>query len=114
VGIIGCAGDRRDEDIITMGRYAGEIFDEIIIRHDKDGRGRTNEELTSLIMQGIYRAKQKMQFTVISDEIEALTYAMEHAENGSFIVLSSDETKKSIEFVTVWQQENKQELVNQF
>jgi cyanophycin synthetase len=114
LGIIGCTGDRRDEDIRTMGRYAGEIFDEIIIRHDKDGRGRTNEELSSLIMQGIYRAKQKMQVIVISDEIEALAYAMEHAEKGSFIVVSSDETKKSIEFVTSFQKKNKQELANQF
>jgi len=107
-GIIGCAGDRRDEDIKLMGRYAAEIFDEIIIRHDKDGRGRTNEELTQLIMEGIKSEKPEMEVTVISDEMEALSYAMEYAIKGSFIVVSSDETHKSIELVKQKQEEQKQ------
>jgi cyanophycin synthetase len=107
-GIIGCAGDRRDEDIKLMGRYAAEIFDEIIIRHDKDGRGRTNEELTQLIMEGIKSEKPEMEVTVISDETEALSYAMEYAIKGSFIVVSSDETHKSIELVKQKQEEQKQ------
>ena len=33
VGIIGCAGDRRNQDIIRMGQSVAEMFDEIIIRH---------------------------------------------------------------------------------
>src|SRR5690242_4986832 len=107
-GIIGCAGDRRDEDIKLMGRYAAEIFDEIIIRHDKDGRGRTNEELTQLIMAGIKSEKPEMEVTVISDETEALSYAMEYAIKGRFIVVSSDETHKSIELVKQKQEEQKQ------
>ncbi len=103
-GIIGCAGDRRDEDIITMGRYAAEIFDEIIIRHDKDGRGRTNDEITQLITEGIKSEKPEMEVTIISDEVEALSYAMEYAIKGSFIVVCSDEVQKSIEFVKAQQQ----------
>ena len=48
-------------DIRSMGKYAAEMFDEIIIRHDKDGRGRTNEELTQLITQGIHSVMQKLK-----------------------------------------------------
>ncbi len=112
-GIIGCAGDRRDEDIRTMGKYAAEIFDEIIIRHDKDGRGRTNDEITRLITEGITSVKPGMEFTVISDETEALAYAIEHASKGSFIVLCSDEIQKSIQYVSGLQQENQHLMVNQ-
>ena len=104
-GIVGCAGDRRDEDIRMMGRYAAEIFDEIIIRHDKDGRGRTNDELTQLITEGIKSVSPEIEITIISDEIEALSYAMENAVKGSFIVVCSDEIQRSIEFVTTQQQE---------
>ena len=104
-GIIGCAGDRREEDIIAMGKYAAEIFDEIIIRHDKDGRGRTNEEITRLIMQGIFSVKPNMAITVISDEMEALSYAIQHADKDSFVVNCSDEIKESIEFVMAQQQQ---------
>jgi cyanophycin synthetase len=92
-GIIGCAGDRRDDDIRLMGKYAAEIFDEIIIRHDKDGRGRTNEELTQLIVEGIKSEKPEMEITVISNEAEALSYATEYAIKGSFIVVSSDDVQ---------------------
>jgi len=100
VGIIGCAGDRRNEDIKNMGRYTAEIFDEVIIRHDKDGRGRTNEELTRLITEGIQSVRPDVQPLIISDEQEALEYAMENAGKGTFIVLSSDQVQKSIDFVT--------------
>ena len=111
VGIIGCAGDRRDEDIRTMGKYAAEIFDEIIIRHDEDGRGRTNDELTQLITEGIKSVSPEIEITVISNEIEALSYAIENAIKGSFIVCSSDEIQKSIEFVTMQQQQSENAMI---
>lgn len=99
VGIIGCAGDRRDEDIRQMGMYSAEIFDEIIIRHDKDGRGRTDEEITRLIVEGIRRIKSACDPVIISDKQEALNYAINHAGKSTFIVLASDEISKSIEFL---------------
>lgn len=91
VGIIGCTGDRRDGDIVTMGRYAAEVFDQVIIRHDKDGRGRTNEEITSLILEGIHQVIPHKPYIIISDEMEALQYAVEHAVAGSFITDCTDE-----------------------
>jgi cyanophycin synthetase len=99
VGIIGCPGDRRDSDIRDIGSYAAQIFDKIIIRHDKDGRGRSQEQLTSLITEGIYKVKPDAEILVISDEIEALAYAIEHAYKGTFIVVSTDNIKGSTEYV---------------
>jgi cyanophycin synthetase len=34
IGVVSMAGDRRDEDIIEMGRIAAGIFDELIFRED--------------------------------------------------------------------------------
>ena len=96
--VIGCTGDRRDDDIRTMARYAAEAFDKLIIRHDKDGRGRKDWELTQLIMEGIHSVKPQLTPLVISDEVEALDYAINHAGNGSFIVVSSDDIQRSIEY----------------
>jgi cyanophycin synthetase len=104
IGIIGCAGDRRDEDIKNMGRSAAEMFDEIIIRHDRDNRGRTKEDLTNLITKGIQSVKPGAVISVISDELEAIAHAMEHARKGTFIVVSSDDVQRSIEFVTAQKQ----------
>jgi cyanophycin synthetase len=99
VGIITSPGDRRDEDIRNIGLYAAQIFDEIIIRHDKDGRGRSNEEITNLIREGIRKVKPYMQVTVVSDETEAIRFAMETAQDNSFIVACVDEVRQSLDFV---------------
>jgi cyanophycin synthetase len=99
VGIIGCSGDRRDSDIREMGAWAGKIFDKIIIRHDKDGRGRSNQQLTELITDGIVSVKPDAAIEVISDEVEALAFAMRQAHKGTFIVLGSDDIKGSTDYV---------------
>ena len=112
VVIIGCAGDRRDEDIKKMGKYVAEAFDEIIIRHDKDSRGRTNEELTELITEGIKSVKPYWQPLIISDEVEALEYAIRHSGKGAFIVDSTDEIQGSTAFV-MKQMEEQENMASQ-
>jgi cyanophycin synthetase len=113
VGIIGCAGDRRDDDIRTMGRCAAETFDEIIIRHDEDGRGRSNEELTRLIKEGIHSVRPHADPVIISDEQEALAYAIEQADKGTFIVCSSDDIQNSIEFVKQRQEKDAPKMAHE-
>lgn len=98
-GIIAGVGDRRDEDIRNVGFYAGQIFDEIIIRHDKDSRGRTNEELTQLLIDGIIQSNPKVLVSVISDECEAIQYAIENAKEGTLVVVCSEHVKETLEFV---------------
>jgi len=99
VGIIASPGDRRDEDIKNVGFIAGQMFDELIIRHDKDGRGRTKEQLTQLAVLGIMRANPNAVINIISDELEAIQYAMDNARKGSFIVVLSDKVQESINYV---------------
>ncbi|MFL5752892.1 MAG: cyanophycin synthetase [Bacteroidia bacterium] len=99
VGIIAGVGDRRDEDIRNLGEIAAETFDEIIIRHDKDLRGRTKEEFTQLLTEGIRKKRPDLPVTVISDELEALQYAMDNARPGAFITTFTDSVKNSIAFM---------------
>jgi cyanophycin synthetase len=82
-----------------MGRTCAEIFDQLVIRHDKDGRGRTNENITELIMQGIRMVKPDLEVPVISDEREALTYVIQESQPGAFIVACSDEIRETIAFL---------------
>jgi cyanophycin synthetase len=99
VGIVAATGDRRDEDIRNVGRFAAQVFDEIIIRHDKDGRGRTNEEMSQLIREGAYSVKPDVAVNVISDEFEAIQYAVNHAKKNAFIFVCVDKVHKALEFV---------------
>lgn len=97
--IIGATGDRRDEDIRNLGKYAASTFNEIIIRHDKDPRGRTNEELTGLVMEGIRSVNANPRVEVISDEAAAIEFAVTHAPQEAFIFVCADHVKHSIELV---------------
>jgi cyanophycin synthetase len=90
VGIIAGVGDRRDEDTIALGRQAAKMFQEIIIRQDKNMRGRTEQEIIDLITKGIFEVDPNKKLTVIKKETEAIEFAIKNAEPGSFITICSD------------------------
>lgn len=106
IGVLSATGDRRDEDILNMGRLAAQMFDEIIIKHDYDMRGRSKESVTELLSQGIASVKE-MPVTVISDETEAITYALQHAPEHAFVTICADKTDKTIEQVKKAQEEER-------
>jgi cyanophycin synthetase len=102
VGIIAGVGDRRDEDIVSLGEVAGRIFDEIVIRQDKHLRGRTEEEIIGLITKGIYTVDPTKKITVIKKESEAIDFAMNNAAKDSFIVITSDVIPDALEQVKAY------------
>jgi len=99
VGIITGVGDRRDEDIRNLGILSGKMFGEIIIRHDKDMRGRPESEVTALLLEGIRMTNAGAPVVVISDETEAIQYAIDNAKLNSFIVVSTDAIYESIDYI---------------
>lgn len=99
IGIVAATGDRRENDIINVGTCAAHMFDSIIIRHDMDTRGNSNEKMTELITQGIQSVKKDPDIKVISDECAALQYAIDSAKPGSFIVLCADKINTAIAYV---------------
>ncbi|MFT5102713.1 MAG: cyanophycin synthetase [Candidatus Latescibacterota bacterium] len=99
VGIIAGIGDRRVEDNNEMGAIAAEMFDEIIIRQDKRLRGKTEEELISMLNDGIKAKDPNKKTTIIPSEKEAITYAVNNAVKGSLIILCSDVIPDALELV---------------
>lgn len=99
VGIVAAVGDRRDEDIIAVGTEAAKIFDEIIIRQDKNLRGRTEDDMIELMMQGIHSVDPGKKVAVFRKESEAIDYALQNAEKDSFIVIISDVVPDALEQV---------------
>lgn len=90
VGIVAGVGDRRDEDIISLGEESAKIFDEIIIRQDKNLRGRTEEEMIELMTRGIKNIDPLKKITLFRKESEAIDHAIATAQKDSFIVVISD------------------------
>jgi cyanophycin synthetase len=99
VGIITGVGDRRDEDIIALGEESAKVFDEIIIRHDDDMRGRTIEEVENLITKGIVNVNPDIPITYSMAECEAVDYAIDHAIPDSVIVVLTENIKKVTEYI---------------
>ncbi len=99
IGIIAGVGDRRDEDIKECATIAARMFDHIIIRQEKHLRGRTEEEIIGLIMEGIEASGKKVTTEIIKREVEAIKHAIDNAEEGSFITALSDVVTNAIEIV---------------
>ena len=97
-GIISATGDRRVEDIKNIGRYSAQMFDEIIIRHG-DNRGRTTEELSTMLSDGIREIDSSIKISIISNEIESVQYTIDHAQSGEFIFVCVDDIQNTIAYV---------------
>ena len=110
IGIIAGVGDRRDEDIKECAKIAGRMFDHIIIRQEKHLRGRTEEEIIGLIMEGISESGRNVTHEIITKEVEAIKHAINSAEEGTFITALSDVVTNAIEIVQEYlDKENEQE-----
>lgn len=97
IGIIAGVGDRRDEDTQSLGEEAARIFDEIIIRQDRNLRGRTEQEIINLMLEGIKKQDPNKKVTVIPAEKDAIDFAINHAERDAFIVICSDVIPDALE-----------------
>lgn len=90
VGIISGTGDRRDDDIRQLGEISAGCFDEIIIRCDKNLRGRTAEEIINLLQEGIKKVNPNLPTKVIANENEAIEYIYNNARHGALYTIMCD------------------------
>jgi cyanophycin synthetase len=90
IGIISGTGDRRDEDIRELGEISAKYFDEIIIRCDKNLRGRTAEEIIDLLKKGIEKVNSNIPVMIIPDENEALEYIYTNHKPGALYTIMCD------------------------
>ena len=112
IGIIAGTGDRRDEDIRELGKIAAEMFDYIILRQEKHLRGRTAENILSLLIQGIESVELEKKFEIVPNEIDAIKHSMSLAVPGAFIVALSDVVDNAIETVQDYQEQERNGTFN--
>jgi cyanophycin synthetase len=90
VGVISGTGDRRDEDIRELGEISAKYFDEIIMRCDKNLRGRTAEEIMDLLEEGILKVNKTIPVMKIANENEALEYIYANPKQGALYTIMCD------------------------
>ena len=111
IGIIAGVGDRRDEDIKECAMIAARMFDHIIIRQEKHLRGRTEQEIIDLIMEGISASERTVTYEIISKEIDAIKHAINSAEDGTFITALSDVVTNAIDIVQEYLDKENEEVI---
>jgi cyanophycin synthetase len=94
IGVMATAGDRRDEDIVELGRIAAAYFDTIVVREDANNRGRPAGDTAALIERGVreemaHGARCTNVETVL-DEMDATRHALDMGHEGDVIVVCVD------------------------
>lgn len=88
IGMVSIPGDRRNEDILEMGRIAAGTFDELVFREAPDGRGRATGEVISLLTDGAIAAGASAEHVQrIIDEKVAADTCLKMARPGDLVVL---------------------------
>ncbi len=96
IGVLGIPGDRRDEDQREYGAIAATAFDEIIVREDKNLRGRAPGETAGNVIDGVRAAKadgtsRATRSDKILEEMAAVRAALRRAIPGDLVVCCVDD-----------------------
>jgi cyanophycin synthetase len=103
VGVVGGPGDRRDDDLMSLGKLSAGIFDRIIVKEDEDTRGRDRGAVADLILRGISEENPLLRPEVILDETEALEKALATVAEGGLVVIFPESVGKAIELIKKYQ-----------
>ncbi len=94
LAVVATAGDRRDDDMRELGRVAARFFDDIIIREDRNTRGRKRGDTAALILEGVRQAMREGaragSVEIALEEIEATRRALDRSRPGDLVVLCVD------------------------
>lgn len=86
-GIIGVPGDRDDSVVEQAGRAAARGFHRLIIKEDKDLRGRMRGEVADLLRQSVKDEVPERECIIEHDECKALTMAIRQMEKGEVVIV---------------------------
>jgi cyanophycin synthetase len=95
--ILGVPGDRDDHLIEKSGRVAARGFQRIIIKEDKDLRGRRRGEVAGLLCRVVNAESPERECLTVLDEIEAFSNELREMKQGDVIVVFYDKLEPVLE-----------------
>lgn len=99
IGVIGVPGDRNNESIKEIGKVSSKFIDKIIIKEDKDKRGRKPGEIAKVIKNGIDSCNKYVSVKMVLDEVEAFKEAIREATIGDSIIVFYEKIEPLIEVI---------------
>jgi cyanophycin synthetase len=99
--VLAAPGDRRDEDIVEIGRIAASAFDEIIVRRDDDLRGRGPDDVPRILSEALRSAGHPAdRIHVIADEETAVDAALRMGKRGDLLLVFGDKISRCWKQIT--------------
>jgi len=99
VGVVGGPGDRRDEDLRLLGQLSAKMFDRILVKEDKDRRGRDRGEVADLIVEGVKEIDPNLPCEIILDEGEAVQEGLDTVQEGGLVVILPESVGSAIALI---------------
>lgn len=97
VGIVGTPGDRDDSVIEAAGRVAARGFQRVVIKEDKDTRGRRRGEVAEILCRAVHEESPATECRVTIDEAQALAEEIERMSPETIIVIFYDKLAPILE-----------------
>jgi cyanophycin synthetase len=91
IGIIGVPGDRADSLVSAAGQAAADGFDHIVIREDRDLRGRSPGEIPTRLRDAILSHAPERPCTIVPDIGEAIDFALKSLRENDLVVVFYEE-----------------------
>lgn len=99
IGVVGIPGDRKDDILAKVGEICAEKLDKIVIKEDKDRRGREKGEIANIIEKSILSKKRNADVKICLDEVEALKLALDISDEGDTIVVFYEKLEPLLELI---------------
>jgi cyanophycin synthetase len=99
IGVIGIPGDRKNNVGYSIGEICANNLDKIVIKEDKDRRGRKVGEIAEILEKAILKTNKNANPKICLDEVEALKYAIQISEKDDVIVVFYEKIDLLLDFI---------------
>jgi cyanophycin synthetase len=106
IGVVGIPGDRKNDIGYAIGEICAKNFDKIVIKEDKDKRGRRSGEIAELLQTSILKNNKNVDMVICLDEVDALKRAIEMSEKDDIIIVFYEKLNPLLDFI------NEEETMN--
>ncbi|WP_416138483.1 cyanophycin synthetase [Halomonas sp. HK25] len=96
IGVASAPGNRRDEDLFTLGTLLARMHDVVYI-YETDPRGRAIGDAAGLLRDGAESVGSDCRVEIIMEEAQAVDRAFDEASEGDLLVLLIDDVEGAIE-----------------
>ncbi len=96
IGVASAPGNRRDEDLFTLGTLLARMHD-VVYLYETDPRGRAIGDAVGLLRDGAESVGSDCRVEIIMEEAQAVDRAFDDASAGDLLVLLIDDVEGAIE-----------------